>query len=73
MKYILQSACITVIELVLCAGAVQPAALTLQPPSSSDSQAHGESPMHTAYPYYITHGLTSCQVFTVHYNYRFFY
>ena len=37
------STCITVIELVLCAGAVQPAAPTLQPPTSSDSQAQGES------------------------------
>ena len=32
--------CIIVVELVLCAGAVQPA---LQSTTSSDSQAHGES------------------------------
>ena len=54
MKYMIISAttstCITVIELVLCAGAVQPAALTLQPPSSSGSQARGEFPMHTVLP-----------------------
>ena len=35
--------CIIVVELVLCAGAVLPAALTLQPPTNSDSQAQGES------------------------------
>ena len=47
MIYMAISAHVSLIELViLYADVVQPAALTLQPPT--ESQAHSESPTHTA-------------------------